>query len=191
MYSAKARQCSVIRCWRSRRNDVPCDARENSYTHLRQSCLQGRQPSEGSAARTHRGLPFAPLRGTQKADRQLQITHTSKDTREVANLSNTALAACRITLAGAAETGARSRHASFDPIRVSGAVLGDTDTGGAATRTNPVHFEAVQIRAGGRSKFERRYPDSAGGLMRSQKCGRGMRGNLDCSAPRGNAWVSG
>ena len=118
-------------------------------------------------------------------------SHTSKDTREVANLSYTALAACRITLAGAAETGARSRHASFDPIRVFGAVLGDTDTGGAATRTNPVHFEAVQIRTGGRSKSERRYPDSAGGLTRPQKCGRGMRGNLDCSAPRGNAWVSG
>ena len=69
--------------------------------------------------------------------------------------------------------------------------LGDTDTGGAATRTNPVHCEAVRIRTGGRSEYERRYPGSAGGLLRRQKWRRGTRGNLDCSAPRGNAWVNG
>lgn len=44
--------------------------------------------------------------------------------------------------------------------------LGDTDTGRAATRTNPVHYETVKIRPGGRSKNERRNPGLAGGLMR-------------------------
>ena len=69
--------------------------------------------------------------------------------------------------------------------------LGDTETGGAVTRTNPVRSEVVQIRTGGRSELERRNPDSAGGLMRPWKHGRGTRGNLDCLAPRGNARVSG
>lgn len=63
-------------------------------------------------------------------------THMSKDTRRVANLSYTALAACRVTLAGAAETGAGGRHATFDPLRRA-AVLGDTETGAAVTQTNP------------------------------------------------------
>lgn len=68
---------------------------------------------------------------------KLQKTHMSKDTRRGANPSYTALAACRVTLAGAAETGAGGRHATFDPIRHV-AVLGDTETGVAVTQTNPV-----------------------------------------------------
>ncbi|MTD33410.1 hypothetical protein [Paludibacterium denitrificans] len=68
---------------------------------------------------------------------KLQNTHMSKDARRVASPSYTALAACRVMLAGAAETGAGGRHATFDPIRHA-AVLGDTETGTAVTQTNPV-----------------------------------------------------
>jgi len=78
-------------------------------------------------------LPRGGIAQTAK----LQNTHMSKDTRRVANPSYTALAACLLIGAGAAETGAGGRHATFDPIRHA-AVLGDAETGAAVTQTNPV-----------------------------------------------------
>jgi hypothetical protein len=82
-------------------------------------------------------LPYGPFRGLigQAANCK---THTCRKTREGSpNPSYTALAACRLILAGAAETGAGSRHAPFDPICLL-QVLGDTETGAAVTQTNPV-----------------------------------------------------
>jgi hypothetical protein len=61
----------------------------------------------------------------------------SKDARRIASSSYTALAAYRLIVVGAAETGAGGRHATFDPLRHA-AVLGDTETGAAVTQTNPV-----------------------------------------------------
>jgi hypothetical protein len=108
-------------------------------------CRAGSQ-AKAWRTRTHRGLPFAPPGRAQRADRQLQITHTSKDMREVANLSNTALAACRVMLAGAAETGARSRHASFDPIRVFSARCWATRTREARQRA-PTLFTSKRCKS--------------------------------------------
>jgi len=52
----------------------------------------------------------------QQAGRQLQ-THTSERTREEnANSSQTAVALCRLIVAGKAATGAGVGHHPFDPI---------------------------------------------------------------------------
>ena len=61
----------------------------------------------------------------------------SKDARRIASSSYTALAAYRLIVVGAAETGAGGRHATFDPLRHA-AVLGDTETGAAVTQIDPV-----------------------------------------------------
>lgn len=95
------------------------------------------QPGESLGVSHARRPALCAFQRTYKAGRQLQ-THTRRKTCEGSpNPSYTALAACRLILAGAAETGAGSRHASFDPICLK-QVLGDTDTGTAATQTNPV-----------------------------------------------------
>lgn len=45
-------------------------------------------------------------------------THALTGTVDIANINqSTALAVCRVTLAGTAETGAGGRQPSFDPIR--------------------------------------------------------------------------
>jgi len=69
-----------------------------------------------------------------------------------AKLQKIAIAACRVTLAGAAVTGAGRRQPFFDPIHQRLA-LGDTETGAAVTQTNPVNREAVRIRFPGRTEF--------------------------------------
>lgn len=97
--------------------------------------LRAGNQAKARVTRMQGGLLCAPFRRARRADRQLQNTHTSKDMREGANLLYTALAACRVTLAGAAETGAGGRHVPFDPIRLLG--LGDTETGTAVMQTNP------------------------------------------------------
>ena len=102
-----------------------------------QRCFEGMQPSESLGVSHARRPALCALLRAYKAGRQLQ-THTRRKTRERSpNPSYTASAACRLILAGAAETGAGSRHAPFDPICFL-QVLGDTETGAAVTQTNPV-----------------------------------------------------
>lgn len=91
------------------------------YT-IKNVVFQGRQPDEnldGSHARCSALCLFTQMR-RQNAGRQPANTHMSKDTRKAANFSYTALAACRVTLAGAAEMGAYGRHAMLDPIYFRG-----------------------------------------------------------------------
>ncbi len=71
-----------------------------------------------------------------KVVRQLQITHTGGNpTQRLAKSLQTALAACLVMGAGAAETGARETNNSLSTQ--SNFLLGDTETGGVVTRTNP------------------------------------------------------
>jgi hypothetical protein len=101
-----------------RRNDVPCEAREMRYTRARTDVLAGQATRRRLGWLACTAVCFMRLLGrAHRADRQLQNTHMSKDTRRVATPSHTALAACLLTGAGAAETGARRRQPPFDPIR--------------------------------------------------------------------------
>ena len=111
---------------------------KNYAIHFRgQRCFEGMQPGESLGVSHARRLARCVFDEGVSGRPPTANTYTSKDTRRGANPSYTALAACRITLAGAAETGAGSRHASFDPICWM-QVLGDTETGAAVTQTNPV-----------------------------------------------------
>jgi hypothetical protein len=101
-----------------RRNDVPCEAREKRYTTARTDVFAGQAPGEGlDGSRARQSALCAFPRGRIEQTAKLQNTHMSKDTRRVATPSHTALAACLLTGAGAAETGARRRQPPFDPIR--------------------------------------------------------------------------
>jgi hypothetical protein len=81
-------------------------------------------------------------------------THTVReDALTLAKRQQTAVAAYRGNLVGAAATGAEVRQHLFDPIPSRGAKLGDTDTGTWATKINPVQREAVRIRIGGRPEM--------------------------------------
>ena len=113
------------------------------YTEAGQTYLQGRKPGESlSDSYARRSALCAFPRGRIAQTAKLQNAHMSKDARRIASSSYTALAAYRLIVVGAAETGAGGRHATFDPLRHA-AVLGDTDTGSAVTRINPVHNETV------------------------------------------------
>lgn len=117
----------------------------------------GKAQAEGLARACIEVVCLVGLRDSEDAPGRppTAITHTGGNpTQEVANLLQTALAAYRVTLVGAAEMGARRRQPPFDPLRSRQALrLGDTDTGCAVTRTNPVQREAVRIRTGGRSEM--------------------------------------
>lgn len=98
-------------------------------------------------------------------------THDRKVTVRVANAYQSAVAAYRVTLVGAAATSAGGRQALFDSIQVSAGRqangdliqalrLGDTDTGGKATCPNPVQYEAVKTACG----ESRRVKNPTGGV---------------------------
>lgn len=82
-------------------------------------------------------------------------THGGNPTQRLAKLLQTALAAYRVILVGAAETGAGERQFSFDPIHDwiafgdQSMKLGDTETGAAVTQKNPVHVDSGNQSAPG------------------------------------------
>lgn len=93
-------------------------ARQSRYTGMWKHVFARESARREPAWLACTAVCFMRLRKrTHRADRQLQNTHMSKDTRRVATPSHTALAACLLTGAGAAETGARRRQPPFDPIR--------------------------------------------------------------------------
>lgn len=87
-------------------------------------------------------LPRAPCARAHRAGPPTCKIHTGGNpTLTPAKRQQTALAACRVTLAGAAEMGAWGGHPPFDPINLlKDRLLGDVETGGSVTSTNPVHL---------------------------------------------------
>lgn len=152
-----------------------------------------RRRRESAVSNARRGgLPRAPFRpeGRSRQTANCKHTPTRKVTVRVANAYQSAPAAYRVTLVGAAVMSAGGRQAFFDSIPSLDGSLGDDRPvsskevgrhghGRQGDLPYPVQCEAVQIRVRGRSETERRNLNLARRLMRPQKCGRVTRGNLD------------
>lgn len=194
-YSAKPRGCCVIRRVSAARNDVPKifsagDSRTEGFSEM---CAIRRQRKDADARPKDRrnlasgGLPGAPWRQPGRSRQTANCKrHTPGETPrdDSARSSQTALAACRVALAGAAETGAGRRQPPFDPIRASGFGVGRHGNGRRGDTHRPCYFvKLVKIHHPGRLEQERRDGCCACGLLRVPKCTRGRRGNLDGSAP--------
>lgn len=104
------------------------------------------QDNDSRRADDIRKLGACPMRlrqGRYRADARLQIPR-GKPQYEIANLGQFAEAAYRLTLVGAATTGARGGHLSFDPIEFGHqAGVGRHGNGLCSNTDRPVSYEVV------------------------------------------------
>ena len=116
-------------------------------------------------------------------------THDRKVTVSLARGYQSAIAAYWVTLVGAAVMSAGGRHASFDSISrrrrlqtmtsLNGADVGRHGHGNSGNREQPCPMRSGVNPHQGAYGNERHNLNLARRLMRPQKCGRVMRGNLD------------
>ena len=178
------RGCCVIGCGEAARIDVPaffCGTRAFCVRHRHRIgyTFVGQSDAEAAQAARERRLERTPGQSascafpkgrTQQADRQLQ-THTDrKVTVRVANAYQSAPAAYRLTLVGAAVMSAGGRQPLFDSIPsldrsqctdrpAASTEVGRHGHGRQGDLPFPVQCEAVKIRVMGRTEYKTAQPE--------------------------------